>query len=298
MARKPAVDGFPTRSKLIEATFKALLDCNGSATNQEIMDVVIRNEKLPKSIVDIIHADGSQTKLGYELRWARTYLKSIGIISNSKRGVWVICPDYTDKATISGQEIVTKFREKNKDNVSSDNSDKETTSTDTEQNIPVNEEKDPEPWREELSNVLHEMNPYAFEALSARVLRECGFSTVKVTSRSRDGGIDGIGKLRLNGLISMNVAFQCKRYKGAVSAPQIRDFRGSIADCEKGIMITTGYFTEDAKKEATCPGKQQIDLIDGEAFIDLLIENEIGVHQVVTYAVDKEFINNPEKFCE
>lgn len=37
MARKPAVDGFPTRSKLIEATFKALLDCKTDFSLKEFL---------------------------------------------------------------------------------------------------------------------------------------------------------------------------------------------------------------------------------------------------------------------
>ena len=68
------------------------------------------------------------------------------------------------------------------------------------------------PWREQLSDVLQNMNPYAFERLAQRVLRECGFTQVEVTKKSGDGGIDGTGKLRINGIFSFNVAFQCKRY--------------------------------------------------------------------------------------
>ena len=70
------------------------------------------------------------------------------------------------------------------------------------------------------------MDPYAFERLTQRVLRECGFTQVEVTKKSGDGGIDGTGKLRINGIFSFNIAFQCKRYQGGVSSADIRDFRG------------------------------------------------------------------------
>ena len=146
------------------------------------------------------------------------------------------------------------------------------------------------PWRQKLSDILQNMDPYGFERLTQRLLRECGFSQVEVTKKSGDGGIDGTGKLKINGIFSFNVAFQCKRYKGAVGAGDIRDFRGSLTtDIEKGVLITTGTFTKAAKEEASNPGKQQIDLIDGEEFINKIAEYGIGVKEVKTYEVDEKF---------
>lgn len=134
------------------------------------------------------------------------------------------------------------------------------------------------------------MDPYGFERLSQRILRECGFSQVEVTKKSGDGGIDGTGKLRINGIFSFNVAFQCKRYSGVVGAGVIRDFRGSLTqNIEKGVLITTGSFSKAAKLEATDPGKQQIDLIDGEGLIDKIAEYSIGVREVKSYEIDEEF---------
>ena len=43
----------------------------------------------------------------------------------------------------------------------------------------------------EVTDILTNMNPYAFERLTQRVLRECGFTDVIVTKSSGDGGIDG-----------------------------------------------------------------------------------------------------------
>lgn len=150
--------------------------------------------------------------------------------------------------------------------------------------------EDSEPWRAELAETLHSMNPYAFERLAMLLLRECGFSQVTVTKKSSDGGIDGTGKLRINGIFSFNVAFQCKRYTGSVSAGDIRDFRGSLTtDIEKGVFITTGSFTKAAREEASNAGKQQIDLIDGEEFISKLIEYGLGVKERTIYEVDKDF---------
>ena len=57
--------------------------------------------------------------------------------------------------------------------------------------------------------------------------------------------------------------FQCKRYRGSVGASAIRDFRGAmVGRTDKGLLITTGTFTADAKREATRDGAPVLDLID------------------------------------
>ena len=117
----------------------------------------------------------------------------------------------------------------------------------------------------------------AFERLAQRILRESGFVKVEVTGRSGDGGIDGVGVLRL-ALLSFQVYFQCKKYKGSVSAGAIRDFRGAmVGRTDKGLFITTGTFTAEAKKEATRDGAPAIDLIDGDLLCDLLKNLKLGV---------------------
>ena len=98
-----------------------------------------------------------------------------------------------------------------------------------------------------------------------------------VTGKSGDGGIDGLGVYRL-GLVSFPVFFQCKRYQGSVGAGAVRDFRGAMAGRgDKGLLITTGSFTADAKKEATRDGAPPVDLIDGDRLCELLKRYDLGV---------------------
>jgi restriction system protein len=120
-------------------------------------------------------------------------------------------------------------------------------------------------WQEELLSTLQEMDPAAFERLTQRLLRESGFIQVEVIGRSGDGGVDGKGIMRLGGLLSFNVIFQCKRYSGSVGAGHVRDFRGAmVGRADKALLITTGTFTRDAEREATRDGAPTIDLIDGK----------------------------------
>lgn len=155
-------------------------------------------------------------------------------------------------------------------------------------------EEDPG-WKDRLLKRLQSIEPAAFERLSQRMLRESGFTKVEVTGQSGDGGIDGVGVLRVN-LISFQVLFQCKRWKGSVGSGVVRDFRGAMQGrADKGLIITTGTFTPEARKEATRDGAPAIDLIDGDLLCDLLKEHKLGVK---TRAVVTEEVSLDEAFFE
>ena len=290
MARTKKIKS-PTQIELIEPVFIALRSLGGSANISEIRDKVIEMLQLSDEIVDEPHKGSAsqQTELEYQLAWARTRLKAFGAITNSQRGVWMITPKFSDNDTVSKTDVVEFIKSQRL--ASKNPAEAKALAEDddpTNDNVEIPEEL--EPWRTELAETLHSMDPYAFERLSMLLLRECGFSQVSVTKKSGDGGIDGTGKLRINGIFSFNVAFQCKRFVGSVSAGDIRDFRGSLTtDIEKGVFITTGTFTKAARDEASNAGKQQIDLIDGEEFINKLIEYRLGVREKTIYEVDKSF---------
>ena len=149
-------------------------------------------------------------------------------------------------------------------------------------------------WKEQLLSVLTKIDPSAFERLCQRILRESGFTKVEVTGKSSDGGIDGIGILRMN-LVSFTVLFQCKRYKDSVGSAVVRDFRGAMQGrCDKGLIMTTGNFTSEAKKEATRDGAPTIDLIDGESICDLLKSLRLGVkvQQIEEVTIDGSWFSS------
>ena len=286
----------PQYSNLIMPTFIALKKLGGSGTNDEILNQVINDLNLPDEVADITHnGNVNQSELSYRLAWARTYLANYGAIQNSARSVWSITPDFVSVDVLDEKEVVAFVVKKNAEKKSR-TAIVTTPKVLPEDDEPLNDDEEfPDeikPWKERLAGILQKMDPYGFERLTQRVLRECGFSQVEVTKKSGDGGIDGTGKLKINGIFSFNVAFQCQRYSGVVGAPDIRNFRGSLTtNIEKGLFITTGTFSKAARDEACSPGKQQIDLLDGEEFINKLTEYEIGVHPVTTYAIDEDFFN-------
>lgn len=264
---------------LVFPTLAALKKKGGSATIEEIEDAVAEIMHLTNEVLAAPHGDSGQTEFQYKLAWVRTYLKKYGALDNSERGVWTI----TDKGEkISEDEARKVFKEvqgvKRGNKVSGE--------------VAVPEETSVEAiWTESLLAVLTTIDPAAFERLSQRLLRESGFIKVEITGRPSDGGIDGIGVLRMN-LVSFQVLFQCKRYKGSVSSSVVRDFRGAmVGRADKGLIITTGTFTAEARKEATRDGAPAIDLIDGESLCNLLKESHLGVSVklVEEVSVDEQF---------
>lgn len=95
---------------------------------------------------------------------------------------------------------------------------------------------------------LKGLNPYDFELFCKNLLEKYGFHNLTVTKKSRDGGIDGHGKLKV-GLAFMNVAFQCKHWDtGKVGRKEIDAFRGAVqGEYEQGLFFTTSFFQKKLK---------------------------------------------------
>lgn len=273
----------PTFDQMMNPVLQALFALGGSGTISEIDDKVIEIMKLPEEIQNIPHnpEKSSKTEVEYRLAWTKTYLKKYGLLENSERSVWAIIGENKQLIKVDPKEVVKKVREndkKEKKNIIQDETDEEV--------------EDNELWENELQNIIKNIKPDAFERLTQRLLRELGFVQVEVTGKSGDGGIDGKGIAKINSIMSFHVYFQCKRYKEAVSSKEIRDFRGAMAGrADKGIFLTTGYFTRDASLEARREGAPPIDLIDGTQFVQMIKSLKIGVktEMVEKVIIEKDY---------
>lgn len=267
-------DRVPQYHEMMNALLSALHELGGSGSISEINNVAITRLGLEEGIVEIPHdpEKSNDTEVEYRLAWVRTYLKKYGLIDNSSRGVWAIVPEKRHILEVDPDQVVRFVREQ----TNAERAAKLALEPEDGQGGAPDES---ESWRETLHHILtKELSPDAFERLTKRLLRESGFVQVEVTNRGSDGGIDGKGIVRVSGLLSFHVVFQCKRYQGSVSSPQIRDFRGAmIGRADKGLMITTGSFTRDAVMEATRDGAPPIDLIDGDQLADKLKELSLGI---------------------
>ncbi|WP_366523754.1 restriction endonuclease [uncultured Roseobacter sp.] len=275
------------------ATVEALKAIGDSATIQELDEQVIDMEGLSEEEQSYtMPNDENRLKVNYYLAWARTYLKRGQALENSARGVWSLTEtggmitrrDQTEaiRDRINEEE---RARAKHKRQLASEKKkarELKKLPKQAEQLDLLIQSADTGPegeddWKSVLLTIIRDMKPDAFERLSQRLLREAGFTKVEVRGKTGDGGLDGVGVLRVN-LVSFQVYFQCKKWKGSVGSKEIRDFRGALQGrADKGLFITTGRFTSSANEEATRDGAIAIDLIDGDRLCDLLKENRLGV---------------------
>jgi len=290
----------PEFATWINPLLTALRELGGTARPREVVDRLIKDQRVPDSVLDREN-QGGVSRFTNQVHWARFYLADAGFIDRSKFGVWRL----TDKGQSSGALSDSEIRALMEEVQARSSTGRRTSAllhadrnelpepvpvqTQPEDIAPAPEEDDID-HRGKLMSILKSLSPSGFERLCQRLLREAGFEQVTVTGRSGDGGIDGHGVLALNAFVSFRVLFQCKRYEGAVAPGQVRDFRGALQGrADKGIILTTGSFTADARREAIRDGAPPIELVDGEKLVALFEQLELGVKPRTAYDVDTGF---------
>lgn len=263
------VPRIPQYHELMWPTLTALRELGGSATIQELYERVVQDENLTEEQQAVLTNNGRMSQIEYRLHWARSYLKTVGAATNSTRGVWALTDEgktmTEDRMHAFAKAYRTEVMARQKHRRAADPAE----STEGDGGVA-------DTWKDLLVSTLLAISPAGFERLAQHLLREAGFVNVTVVGQSGDGGIDGVGVYRLS-LVSFPVYFQCKRYKGTVTAGAVRDFRGAMAGRgEKGLLITTGSFTRDAQNEASRDGAPAVELIDGDRLCDLLLEYRLG----------------------
>ena len=257
-------------------------DMGGSGNASEVVDAVIEKLKIPEAEQQAVNKNG-QSRIENQVQWARFYMTRAGFMDSSSRGVWTLTEkgreldlakfDYSAAIRAVRSSVAAINKEHPKSEVSEDDSSEKVLETTD--------------YREELLKNLKTIPPAGFERFCQRLLREGGFQQVNITGRSGDGGIDGNGILAVNPLVSFYVLFQCKRYDGVVTPSQVRDFRGAMMGrADKGIIITTGTFTLEAKKEARRDGVPPIELVDGDKLIEMCEQFEFGLIPRKAFTVD------------
>lgn len=288
-------DAMPTFDSLMNPLLEALFELGGSGSIDEIYEKVVEMQHIDDELASVPHnpEKSNLSEIGYRLAWARTYLKKYGFLENSTRGIWALTPLARKKRTVDPRDVVKTIREADRE------ASKQKALKPAHDNaIELSEvaELEGQSWQDDLYRLLTEELPAdAFERLTQRLLRESGFVQVEVTGRTGDGGIDGKGIARIHGFMSFHVIFQCKKYRGSVSAGAIRDFRGAmVGRADKGLFITTGTFTSAAIKEATRDGAPPIDLVDGDQLTEKLKEFGLGIktEMIEKVTLDKQWFRD------
>jgi restriction system protein len=281
----------PEFIRFFRPILEVLRELGGSGTASEIVDRSLEVAKVTEAEQEAVNKNG-MSRVKNQVHWARQYLVWSEYLDSSKRGVWSLTGKGTtaDLTTFNALDLF-KVVQSARFNLKRDKKQPEL-STDE----PVPHGADIKDHRAALLELIKSLSPGGFERLSQRLLRESGFQHVTVTGKSNDGGIDGIGTLQVNPFVSFNVLFQCKRYQGTVTPSQVRDFRGAMMGrADKGLIITTGTFTLEAKKEARRDGVPPIELVDGEVLVDMFEKLELGLIPKRDYDVDEKFFEEYKK---
>lgn len=270
----------PPYTDLLWPTLQAVIGIGGSGVIEEIDAAVIERERLSDEARAVLHGDGPGTEIEYRVAWARTYLKGMGLLANERRGVWTVTDEgrTVREAQIKPMQIAYTAEKRRKRMVRN--------SAGAQVVALTAAPEDPELWREPVLAAVADLPGEGFERLVTAVLRAAGFTALTVPAPGTvepadDRYVEGAGVLRVS-LLSFSVFFRFVRGYDQVAADMVREFRASmVGRGEKGLLVSTGSFTDDARAEAHRHGAPPIDLIDGDGLCDLLAEHGLGVRTTV-----------------
>ena len=272
----------------------ALRDLGGSGTPKEVTEKIIVDQNISEKRLSEKISSGA-SRFQNQVYWGRQYLVWEGLLESTKKGIWKLSEKgyATHLSEDDSQKIFLKWvnihseRRKKKEL-----SEKKATTLSIEE-IDIDETSTAKAgYKQELLSILRTMKPLNFEKFSLLLLRENNFEDLKLTGGSKDEGIDGFGILRINPFVSFRVLFQCKRYaeEKKISRTQIADFRNAmLGRADKGIFITTSFFTRDAEIEATRDGAPPIELVDANKLVEMIEKAELGLMPIITYEIDHDF---------
>jgi restriction system protein len=277
---------------------EALKQLGGSGGPEEVRGLIASSLAISEGEQSEQLPSGT-SRFDNQVAWARFYLTRAGLLDSSRRGVWSL----TEKGratTLSHAAALQLMKDLHKvfaaERKARPSADAGEESLDSPSPEAAAAAQGPSNHREGLLATLKSLPAAGFERLCQRLLREAGFQHVTITGRSGDGGLDGNGVVEVNAFVSFRVLFQCKRYSGAVVPAQVRDFRGAMAGwADKGIILTTGTFTAEARREAVRDGVPPIELVDGEKLLDMFEKLELGLKPRAAYEIDEDFFEDFKK---
>ena len=276
----------PSFLRFVAPIVETLRELGNSGTASEVADRVLDRLGVSEGEQEETTSNG-HSRVRNQIGWARFYLAKAGYLDASQRGVWSLTEAGraakldTDAVQTMLRDVRKKFPRNVAETARAGGPVEEDEEADAET---AEEEKD---YKVRLLEILRALPPSGFERICQRLLRESGFQQVVVTGSSGDGGIDGHGVLEVNPLVTFKVLFQCKRYGDRPVTPsQVRDFRGAMhGRADKGLILTTGVFTSDARKEAIRDGVPPIELVDGDKLVAMFERASLGLRPIKAYEV-------------
>lgn len=298
MNQNTEAQALPEVVRFIPRILSTLRDMNGVAKAGAVKAAVVQAIfEAGEAVNDQMLASGVP-KYQNDIYWARMYLVNAGLLEQAKtagHGTWKLTNqgwesplDMATAAAIYYQTASKGSKNKDEANLPAPSGD------DLQQDLEgtVN-------WQVQLKEILWSLSDQGFEHLCAAIMTANGLDQIKVTGKSGDKGMDGMGLMYLDeaGLVSIRVAWQCKRYtSGTVGSMEVRNFRGSLDHkTDHGIVFTTSTFTAEAMKESVALGKTPIRLVPLDQLIEMLKNLKLGVGPAPEHTVDAPFFDQYRK---
>jgi len=273
----------PEFLKYVIPVLTSLQSNGGAGSSSDIIEQVIDKLGITEAELEETTSNG-QSRIRNQIQWARFYLFKAGLIDNAQRGIWRLTNEGLDRKLTD--DTVYKLFKGVQDSVKKAPATKSNKTESKFESISTEDEE----HSIGLITIIQNLTPTGFEKLCKRLLTEIGINEITITGGIGDQGIDGKGIVKLNDVVSLNIVFQCKRYKEVVSAHHVRDFRGAMQGRgEKGLIITTGRFSKESKNEANRDGVTPIELIDGDRLVELFEKYSLGLKPVTVFEIDHDF---------
>jgi restriction system protein len=109
------------------------------------------------------------------------------------------------------------------------------------------------------------------QELVAGILRAMGYKT-RVASKGPDRGVDIVASPDGLGLEHPRIRVEVKHREGSIGANQLRSFIGCLTPSDRGLYVSTGGFSREARYEAE-RSLTPVTLIDMDELADLLVKN-------------------------
>ncbi len=281
MSQNASTENLPEVVRFIPRILSTLREMNGVAKAGAVKAAVVQAiDEAGETVNDQMLASGVP-KYQNDIYWARMYLVNAGLLEPTKtagHGIWKLTASGWESLLDMATAAAIYYKTASKGGKNKDEADLPAPSgDDLQQDLEgtVN-------WQVQLKDILWSLTDKGFEHLCAAIMAANGLDQTKVTGQSNDKGVDGIGLMYLDdaGLLSIRVAWQCKRYTGnnTVKSEEIRNFRGSLDHTtDHGIFFTTSTFTAEAMKESVALGKTPIRLVPLDQLIEMLRKLGLGV---------------------
>lgn len=268
------LSALPEYLQYIPTVIEVQKDLGGSGKPAEVFDLVLdRIEKSKKSFTE--SAIPSPSKFNNEMQRVRHTLVHAGLLDSAQKGVWTLTEKglSTETSDIDlhqlneiRKKVDKKYREKRKRKIQGK----------TSQSLVRTSA--PDDFRKSLIDRMRELSPADFEKICQEILSKSGFKRLRISGRNDDESFDGECIFQENPLMRSDVLFRFKCEERLIEAEEIKDFRRAMARrADKGIFMTVGIFSADAKWEAQRGGVSPVALVDKKKLVRMMEQFKIRI---------------------